>query len=225
MADLPLVYNFQKALKAHANTPIVVMIHGYGAHENDLYSLKDNLGDKVHFVSLRAPMALGYGGFAWYPIHFDAVGAKTSDTKIAEQSRDLIFQFIEAFQVQEGFQSNPIWLLGFSQGAILSYALALNHPHKFQRIMALSGYVLKEIVPEQYRLQDLQHLDFFMSHGNQDQVIPAEAGRMTAGFLEKLNVQHRYQEYPAGHGINPDNLRDLVDWFRKALESQKKPNS
>lgn len=217
MAELPLVYNYQKALKPNPKSPILVMIHGYGAHENDLYSLKDYLGTEVHYLSLRAPMSLGFGGFAWYPIHFDAVGAKTSDTEMAGQSRDLILRFIEEFKVQEGLESNPVWLLGFSQGAILSYAMALNHPAKFERIMALSGYVLKEILPEQYRLQDLQHLDLFISHGNQDEVIPVQAARSTIAFLEKLKVKHRYQEYPAGHGINPDNLRDLVDWFRKGL--------
>jgi len=214
MAELPLIYNFQAAKKQPESAPIVIMIHGYGSHENDLYSLKDYLGTEAHYLSLRAPMSLGFGGFAWYPIHFDAVGAKTSDTEMAAQSRDLILRFIEEFKIQEGLRDNPIWLMGFSQGAILSYGLALSYPEHFSRVMALSGYVLKEIVPEQYRLQDLQHLDFFISHGNEDEVIPVRAARMTTEFLEKIKLKHRYQEYPAGHGINPDNLKDLIDWFQ-----------
>lgn len=217
MAELPLVYKFQQALKATAETPLVVMIHGYGSHENELFSLKDSLGSEAHYLSLRAPLNLGYGGFAWFPIHFDAIGIKTLDTDMAVQSRDLILRFLEDFKVQEGLESNPIWLFGFSQGAILSYAMALNHPLKFKRLMAMSGYVLKETLPDQYRLQDLQHLDVFVSHGNQDEVIPVQAARTTTEFLEKLKIKHRYQEYPAGHGINPENLRDLVAWFRKGL--------
>lgn len=214
MSTLPLIYNYQASKVKSKETPLVIMIHGYGSHENDLYSLKDYFGSDYHFVSLRAPMTLGFGGFAWYPIHFDALGAKTSDTEMAAQSRDQILDFIAKFKEQEGLQENPVWLLGFSQGAILSYGLALNYPLKFQKVMALSGYVLKEIVPSQYKPQDLQHLDLFVSHGNQDEVIPVQAARMTTEFLEKLKIKHRYQEYPAGHGINPDNLRDLVEWFK-----------
>lgn len=213
MSDLNLVYNFQAAAQNPETAPILIMIHGYGSHENDLYGLKEYLGKSVHYLSLRAPMSLGFGGFAWYPIHFDAVGAKTSDTKMAAQSRDQILAFLSAFREEKGLRANPCWLMGFSQGAILSYGLALSYPDKFQRVMALSSYVLKEIVPEQYNPKALQHLDFFVSHGNQDEVIPVQAARMTTEFLEKLKVKHRYQEYPAGHGINPDNLRDLVEWF------------
>lgn len=215
MSDLSLFYNYAPAKSNTDKTPLVLMIHGYGSHENDLFSLKDYLGSEAHYLSLRAPLTLGFGGFAWYPIHFDSVGAKTSDTKMAAQSRELISSFLSEFQEKEGLQNNPVWLLGFSQGGILSYGLALNEPQRFQKVMALSAYVLKEIVPDKYRPQDLKHLDFFVSHGNQDEVIPVSASRMTVEFLEKLNIKHRYQEYPAGHGINPDNLRDLVEWFKK----------
>ncbi len=215
MNELPLVYNYEAASKPNKKTPLVIMIHGYGSHENDLFSLKEYLGNKAHYLSLRAPMSLGFGGFAWYPIHFDEVGAKTSDSQIAAQSRDLILTFLNQFQEREGLTQNPIWLMGFSQGAILSYALLLNHPQRFSRVMALSGYVLKEIVPEQYRPSDFKNLDLFISHGNLDEVIPVQAARMTVEFLEKIQVPHHYQEYPSGHGINQENLWDLQKWFKK----------
>lgn len=218
MQDLSLVYNFEKAKSNPESAPLVVMIHGYGSHENDLFGLKQYLGAGAHYLSLRAPITLGFGGFAWYPIHFDASGVKTSDTEAAAQSRDLVLHFIQEFQAKEGLESNPLWLMGFSQGAILSYGLALSHPDKFQRIMALSGYVLKEIVPEQYRPADLQHFDFFVSHGREDEVIPITAARMTVDFLEKLQIKHRYQEYKSGHGINPENLRDLQQWFQRGFK-------
>ena len=218
MQDLSLVYNFEKAKSNPESAPLVVMIHGYGSHENDLFELRLALGSTAHYLSLRASINLGFGVFAWYPIHFGAGGIKTYDTDAAAQSRDLVLHFIQEFQAKEGLESNPLWLMGFSQGAILSYGLALSHPDKFQRIMALSGYVLKEIVPEQYRPADLQHLDFFVSHGREDAVIPISAARMTVDFLEKLQIKHRYQEYNSGHGINPENLRDLQQWFQRGFK-------
>jgi phospholipase/carboxylesterase len=213
MIELSLTYNYQKAFSDPEKAPIVLMLHGYGSHENDLYSLKDYLGTEAHYLSVRAPLNLGFGGFAWYPIHFDEGGAKTSDTSKAAESRDLIVSFISEFRATYDLKDNPIWLLGFSQGAILSYSLALNYPNKFSKVMALSGYVLKEIVPSEYKPTDLRSLDFFISHGTQDEVIPVQAARSTIGFLEQLDVKHRYQEYPEGHGINQENLRDLQKWF------------
>lgn len=219
MANLPLIHNYQAANSNVEKAPIVLMIHGYGSHENDLFGIKDYLRPEAHYVSVRAPMTLGFGGFAWYPIHFDQVGAKTSDTTVAAESRDLLRRFIIEFRKAHNLSDNPLWLMGFSQGAILSYAYCLNYPQEVAKVMALSGYVLKEIVPEQYNLSGLQHLRFFVSHGSQDDIIPIQAARMTVEFLEKLKIQHRYQEYPAGHGLNPDNMQDLKIWFMDELKA------
>ncbi len=218
MASLSLIHNYQAAPEDLKNSaPLVLMIHGYGSHENDLFGLKDYFGKKAHFVSVRAPRALGFGGFAWYPIHFDEVGAKTSDTTLAAEARDLLRKFVAEFREEHQLPDNPLWLMGFSQGAILSYAYSLNYPKEVQKVIALSGYVLREIVPNKYALAAMQHLDFFVSHGSEDDIIPIEAARMTVEFLEKLQLKHHYQEYPAGHGLNPDNLQDLKNWFEEAL--------
>lgn len=216
-ADLPLVYQHQAADSNSPDDPIVLMIHGYGSHENDLFGLKDYLGNKCHLVSVRAPINLGMGGFAWYPINFSELGGKISDTAAAVQSRDLLRQFVAAFREKHQLTNNPLWLMGFSQGGILSYAYALSYPTEVKRVMALSAYVLKETVPEEYAKAELSGLDFFVSHGVQDEIIPINAARQSVAFLEKLKVAHQYREYPVGHGMNADNVQDLRDWFSKGL--------
>lgn len=220
MSDLALIHNYQEARPEISGTaPIVLMIHGYGSHENDLFGIKDYLGNDAHFVSVRAPMNLGFGGFAWYPIHFDEIGAKTSDTTIAAESRDLLRGFIRDFRAKYNLESNPLWLMGFSQGGILSYAYALSYPKEVDKVMALSAYVLKEIVPTQFRPLELKTLDFFISHGTEDGVIPVQAARMTVEFLERLQISHQYREYPAAHGLNPENLQDLKAWFEERIKN------
>ena len=100
MQDLSLVYNFEKAKSNPESAPLVVMIHGYGSHENDLFELRLALGSTAHYLSLRASINLGFGGFAWYPIHFGAGGIKTYDTDAAAQSRDLVLHFIQDTKVK-----------------------------------------------------------------------------------------------------------------------------
>lgn len=212
---LPLTYRYQGPGKPGPQDPLVVLLHGYGSHENDLLNLVPALPEKRHYVSLRAPQALGFGGFAWYALAMEGGRIRTGDPAEARQALDQVHQFVKAFREQEGLTEAPLQLVGFSQGAILSYAYALHYPREVQQVAALSGYVLKDIVPSQYRPEDLRHLRFFVSHGTADEVIPIQAARQTVAFLEKLGVSHVYREYPEGHGIAPDNLRDLQNWFRE----------
>ena len=59
------------------------------------------------------------------------------------------------------------------------------------------------------------NLDFFVSHGSIDDVLPIEGARLSVGMLEQMNVSHQYREYPIGHGINPENFADLQKWLRE----------
>jgi phospholipase/carboxylesterase len=154
-----------------------------------------------------------YGAYAWYAINFDADENKFSDHEQAKISRDLIARFIDELIQTYPIDSKNITLLGFSQGSILSYAIALSHPDKVQKVIALSGYVSEPIIEENYLRNDFTKLKIFHSHGTQDQVIPIEWARKTKPFLDKLGIQSTYKEYPVGHGVAPQNFYDLKHWL------------
>jgi phospholipase/carboxylesterase len=215
--SLPLVYNYQAARQNSESAPIVLMVHGYGSHENDLFGMAQALPPNMHYLSVRAPRSLGFGGYAWYDINFNQVGDKINNIEQAQIAKKTLRQFILEFRAAFGLTNNKLWLMGFSQGTILSYGYALTHPTEVEKVIALSGYVLKDIVPSEYRPQDLQHLDFFVSHGTQDDILPVQAARQTVEFLEKLKISHSYQEYPVGHGVSPDNMQALKAWVQKRL--------
>ena len=209
----------------HPKTPqtkpaILIMLHGYGSNEEDLFSFAEELSDELLIISARAPLSLGFGSYAWYTIHFDAGSSdKFSDIPEAKAALrlldDFINEIVSAYEVNE----QNIFLLGFSQGTILSTAYALNHPHKIQHVVALSGYVNEELIQKPLEKESFKDLDFFVSHGSVDQVIPVEWARKTAPFLEKLKIQHSYQEYPVGHGVAPQNFYDLHNWVKQRCES------
>lgn len=216
--NLSLVYNYRPAAKNADSAPLVLMIHGYGSHENDLFGMADALPPEMHIVSVRAPRSMGFGGFAWYEINFAESGNKINNIEQAEEARDMLRTFVREFRQAFALPQNPLWLFGFSQGTILSYAYALNYPTEVQKVIALSGYVLSDIIPEKYKPAEVQHLDFFVSHGTEDPVLPIQAARQSVEFLERLNVSHQYREYPVGHGVAPENFRDLQQWIAKRLQ-------
>ena len=199
------------------NAPALILLHGYGSDENDLFSFADEMPEELFIISAKAPYPMQPYGNAWYAIHFDNENGKFSDDIQAIKSRDMIATFID--QVIENYpvDASKINLLGFSQGSILSYAVALTYPEKIDNVIALSGYINKEIFGQDYLKNDLSQLSFYCSHGSADQVIPVDWARRTKPFLENLGVDFTYSEFPVGHGVAPQNFFELKKWLQKRL--------
>lgn len=200
------------------NAPLLIMLHGYGSDENDLFSFASELPEELFIISVRAPYSLQPYGNAWYAINFDAIQGKWSDNEQAKESRDLIANFVDEAIDKYPVNKNNVSLLGFSQGTILSYAVALTYPEKIKNIVALSGYINKDIIPENITTKDYSHLDFYCSHGSVDQVIPVEWARQTPSFLSSLNIKHIYSEFPVGHGVAPQNFYELKEWLLQRIQ-------
>lgn len=121
--------------------PVILMLHGYGSDESDLFSFAPEIPEKYAIFSLRAPHQLQPFGHAWYAINFDNAKGKWSDDEQAKEARDIVSKVID--EIVHGFPIDPndITLLGFSQGTILSFAVALSYPEQVRRVVGLSGYV------------------------------------------------------------------------------------
>ena len=194
--------------------PLLLLLHGYGSNDSDLFSFASELPDEYYVISARAPYDLQYGSYAWYAINFDADQNKFSDHDQAILSRDLVVKFIEELKEKFPIDSFNITLIGFSQGSILSYSIALSYPNIVQRVGALSGYLNLDINSENYQNNDFSNLKVFASHGTVDQVIPVEWARKTDPILKSLGINSTYKEYPIGHGVSPQNFFDLKDWLQ-----------
>jgi phospholipase/carboxylesterase len=211
--ELSLYHLVREPKVKQEKNPLLVLLHGYGSNEEDLFSFAAQLPDEYIIVSARAPYSLPPYGNAWYAITFDNDMNKFSDDVQAVQSRDLIVKFIDELVEAYPVDKEKITLIGFSQGAILSYAVALTYPQHINRVAALSGYLNMDIVGKDIHTKDLSKLKFFISHGTVDQVIPVEWARKAPEFLKALGLQEEYHEYPVGHGVAPQNFYDLLNWL------------
>ena len=195
--------------------PLLLLLHGYGSNEEDLFSFATELPDDYYIISARAPYDMQYGSYGWYAINFDADENKFSDIGQAKLSRDLIVTFIDELIEHYPIDSNNITLIGFSQGSILSYAVALSYPEKVQRVVAMSGYLNQEIALDGFEKNDFSNLKFFASHGTVDQVIPVTWARKSTPILENLGIAVVFKEYPIGHGVSPQNFYDFKNWLEQ----------
>ena len=212
-APLSLEHIIKPSSIKQGKSPVLFMLHGYGSNEEDLYSFADELPAEYCIISVRAPYTLQPFGYAWYAIHFDNEQGKWSDDAQAIESRDKIRTFIDeactAYHLDEG----DVTLLGFSQGTILSYAVALSYPEKIKRVVALSGYINERILKEGYTKNNFDSLKIYASHGQVDQVIPIEWAQKAPLLLNELGVSHVFEEFPVGHGVAPQNFYAFKKWL------------
>ena len=213
MTTSSLHYIVRQPKKASDNPPLLVLLHGYGSNEQDLFSFADELPSELLIVSVRAPHEMGFGGYAWYAISLDADENKFSDLNQAKESLGMIAQLID--ELKSEYNPSRTFLLGFSQGAILSYAISLNYPDKVNHVVALSGYLYQEMLPKE--IKNEIHADYYISHGSVDQVIPVDWARKAVPFLESLGLQCDYSEYGVGHGVAPQNFFSFKAWIEARL--------
>lgn len=208
-----LSYKIRKASVGIAPHPCIILLHGYGSNSDDLFSFADYLSEQLTVISLEAPLDTPFGGKAWYSIHFDATQDKWSDLKEAEKSLDAISQQLKYFEKEYDLDPNDIGLMGFSQGAILSWSLLLDQPDLFRRAVCMSGYINTQLLKKP--LQEYQNILAYASHGTQDPTIPYDWAASSINELNKKNPEVCFNSYPDGHNVSPENFRDILEWLSK----------
>lgn len=212
-APLSLEHIIRPSTLTTGNIPVLFMLHGYGSNEDDLFSFAAELPQELCVISVRAPYTLQPHGYAWYAINFDSEKGKWSDEEQAVTSRDKIVAFIDEACKTYHLDTDNIALLGFSQGTILSYAIGLSYPEKIKNIVALSGYINEDILVDGYENKDHSKLNIYASHGTVDQVIVVEWAQKAPLLLKRLGVPHKYEEFPIGHGVSPQNFYSFKEWL------------
>jgi len=195
--------------------PTLILLHGRGADEEDLLGLSSYLDDRLLILSVRAPFPFTYGGgYTWY--EFDAVG--TPEPNMFTESYEKLVLFLDDALEAYPVDRTKVFLLGFSMGAMMSYALSLTRPDVFRGVMANSGYI-PEGTHLAYRWKDITHLEFFIAHGSLDPVVPAALGRRAKELLAAEGARLTYKEYAMGHQISEESLADLAAWLKLRLET------
>lgn len=190
--------------------PLLIMLHGYGSNAQDLFGLSGYMPAKYRVLSVQAPVTLAQSSYAWYHLNMSGGKPKYSFAE-AEKSRKQIAQFIDEAKIK--YKTRQVHLLGFSQGAIMSYSVAFTQPEKVKSIVALSGRVLQEVSAVIKPSNQLQQLHVFIGHGKNDNVLPISYGKEASDICTRFKVKLSYNEYNMAHEINQQELNDIVLWL------------
>jgi phospholipase/carboxylesterase len=199
--------------------PVLLLLHGVGSNEQDLMGLAPMLDRRFFVVSARAPITLQHGSYAWYHVQFTPT-TQIINPEEAEASRLLILRFID--EVTDSYNVDPdrLFIMGFSQGCIMSVAAALTDPRRFAGVVGMSGRLLPGIIDKAAPGQELRGLPMLIVHGTADTVLNIEDGRGIRAALEKLPVSLTYREYAMGHHVSNQSLADIDSWLSDRLDSR-----
>jgi phospholipase/carboxylesterase len=200
--------------------PAIVALHGWGASAHDLIGLAPFLHRGSALVLCpEGPVSFeigpGMAGHGWFPL--SGTGGGPPDPRAFQRGADLLRRFLDEALARYPVERRKVVLLGFSQGGVMAYDLALREPGRFAGLVALSSWLPAPMVPP--KQPEHEGFPVLVVHGTQDPMIPVERARESREALIRLGVGLTYREFEMGHEIRPEALRDVVRWLdEKALE-------
>jgi len=211
--DLPLKY-LEQASPDTNDQPLVIFLHGYGSNEQDLFGIKDELPANYTYLSVQAPVTLEPGSYQWF--RKKGEGPYNGETDDLKSSGQLLLTFIAQAAKKYHTEANKVYLVGFSQGAIMSYEVGLRHPEAVRGIAALSGRILPVLKSELKPDEKRQSLAIFIGHGTVDKRLPLKDGTDADSLLQSLSLKPQFHAYEGlGHSISADEIQDLNAWLQR----------
>ena len=214
MNRLSLVHRTRVPSEGDGPHPAVIALHGRGSDEGDLLGLAPFMDPRLLWISPRAPLDLP-PGYEWYRLA--GIGAPVEPTfaKALEQVNQFVAEALAAYPVDRA----RVFLFGFSQGGMMSYAHALSRPGVARGVIIHSSYLplpsiqaAADLDPEAVRGRP-----FLLLHGQHDPLIPVARGREARDWLKEAGAAVTYHEYPMGHTVSEQSIAAMNTWLAPLL--------
>ena len=216
-SDLPLRYSIRQPRLKIRRPPLLILLHGIGSNETDFMNLFQDYDGRFLLLSLRAPFSQTAGSSTWFNIVHDR-GSTQSTVPQAEYSREIVVRLIP--EAVQKFKANPghVYLMGFSQGAVVALGVLMTQPQLVSGVVAMSGQVLPEIRSVMAAPERLKNKQLLLIHGLQDAFYPISLCRSSHALLSTLPIDLEYHEYYMGHNLTQESLTKAREWLSRQLD-------
>jgi phospholipase/carboxylesterase len=218
MAALSLVHRVHIPKKGDGPHPTLIALHGRGSDESDLLGLAPYLDDRLLWISPRAPLDLP-PGFEWYRLAGIGVPVEPTFAKALGQVTQFVDEALAVYPVDR----QRVFLFGFSQGGMMSYAHALTRPELTRGVIIHSSYLPLPSIQATARvdLDGVRAKSFLVIHGQQDPLLPVARGREAGAWLRQAGADVTYLEYPMGHTVSEQSIAAMNAWL--AIQLRESP--
>ena len=214
--SLSLAYRMRPAGRA-GTSPLIVLLHGLGSNESDLFALAPLLDPRFVVASVRAPHSLGPNAFSWFSIDFTADGL-TIDVQQGRHSCTMVVTFVMELSDMLHIDRSSVFLMGFSQGAMLAAAISLARPDLLAGTALMSGALVPDLADVPASTESLEGFPIVQVHGRWDTVLPVELGRESRRRLAALPVDLEYAEFDMGHEVTSESFALVQGWLTTRLD-------
>jgi phospholipase/carboxylesterase len=135
------------------------------------------------------------------------------------KAREALRDFLADAIIRYPIDSKKLAVLGFSQGGVMAYSLALGEPDRFSALVALSSWLPQDLLSVLPDVPATEQLPVLIQHGSNDQLVDVGRARHSVETLRDLRVPITYREYDMGHEINAHSLTDLSAWLQDKVLS------
>ncbi|MEC1525018.1 esterase [Neobacillus niacini] len=213
--NAPMIYELRRPSEIDPDKkyPALFIMHGIGSNEQNMLSLVNGLEERFYIFSIRGHLSQP-PGFAFFTIE----GYGKPHREVFDEGVTKLTNFVDYTCEQYPLDTSQLYLLGFSQGAILAMTLGLTLGDKIKGVVALSGYI-PAFVKEEYEIKAVNELSVFISHGEMDQVLPYEWGLANNEYFRQLGANVTFKTYVEGHSVSKSNLQDFTNWLLEDLKN------
>lgn len=202
-------FRIRQPAKQTEETRVLLLLHGHLGNENVMWILTQPLPDAYIMLAPRAPVKTGPEKYSWHEI-----GKHWPEINTYHGLTEELLRRVNTWSVNQHLNVGQIDVMGFSQGAVMAYALAILHPKKIGKIAALAG-----LIPLSWKAflnrDAFDGRKIFIAHGTRDEMVPIEKARQAVRWLREKGAQVTFCEADTGHKISANCFHGLGDFFRK----------
>lgn len=185
----------------------MLLLHGHLGNEKSMWILTNRLPESYTYIAPRAPVKTGENQYSWHEI--------STQWPSLDHYKDLVDQLLDrltSWSNNNDLECESFDVMGFSQGAVMAYALTFLYPEKIGKIAALASFIPQSWKPE-IDSKSIKNKSFFIAHGTEDEIIPIEKASKAASWLEDRGADVTFCKANIGHKISADCFKGLGKFF------------
>jgi phospholipase/carboxylesterase len=203
------VFRIKMPSSPHAEARILLLLHGHLGNEDVMWILTKPLPSGYILLSPRAPINLGENQYSWHNIQ-----SQWPDINFYQKLTDQLVRRVDTWAKSHAPGVEGYDVMGFSQGAVLAYALAILHPNKVNRIAAIAGFI-----PQHWKSalksNALNNKNFFIAHGTEDEIVPVQKAQQASEWLSEAGANIKLCTADTGHKISANCFNGLGEFFKR----------
>ncbi len=186
---------------------ILLLLHGHLGNEESMWILTRHISKAYTILSPRAPLQTGEDQFSWH-----AITSEWPDIDFYRNLTGELLSLVHHWMKSNHLMRTPVDVMGFSQGAVMAYALALLQPENIRKIAALAGFIPSSW-KDSFDGTQLADKEFFIAHGTEDEMVPYAGARRAKLWLTGKKASVTFCKADIGHKVSADCLKKLGDFF------------